>query len=49
MYGKVQEVPQRESTPFYPRSPCALTMHCACALQLADAASLLRRQMRARS
>jgi hypothetical protein len=23
MYGKVQEVPQRESTPFYPRSPCA--------------------------
>jgi GDPmannose 4,6-dehydratase len=21
MYGKVQEVPQRESTPFYPRSP----------------------------
>jgi GDPmannose 4,6-dehydratase len=23
MYGKVQEVPQRESTPFYPRSPYA--------------------------
>lgn len=22
MYGKVQEVPQRETTPFYPRSPC---------------------------
>jgi GDPmannose 4,6-dehydratase len=21
MYGKVQEVPQRETTPFYPRSP----------------------------
>ncbi len=24
MYGKVQEVPQRESTPFYPRSPYAV-------------------------
>jgi len=23
MYGLVQEVPQRESTPFYPRSPYA--------------------------
>ncbi len=23
MYGKVQEIPQRESTPFYPRSPYA--------------------------
>ena len=23
MYGKVQEVPQRETTPFYPRSPYA--------------------------
>ena len=23
MFGLVQEVPQRESTPFYPRSPCA--------------------------
>ena len=22
MYGKVQEIPQRETTPFYPRSPC---------------------------
>ena len=21
MYGKVQEVPQKETTPFYPRSP----------------------------
>ena len=21
LYGKVQEVPQRETTPFYPRSP----------------------------
>jgi GDPmannose 4,6-dehydratase len=21
MYGKVQEIPQRETTPFYPRSP----------------------------
>src|SRR4029453_11855744 len=21
LYGKVQEIPQRESTPFYPRSP----------------------------
>ncbi len=24
LYGKVQEVPQRESTPFYPRSPYAI-------------------------
>src|ERR1700744_3065 len=24
MYGKVQEVPQRETTPFYPRSPYAV-------------------------
>ena len=25
MYGKVQEVPQRETTPFYPRSPYAVS------------------------
>src|SRR5215470_3154536 len=24
LYGKVQEIPQRESTPFYPRSPYAV-------------------------
>jgi len=24
LYGKVQEVPQKESTPFYPRSPYAV-------------------------
>jgi GDPmannose 4,6-dehydratase len=23
LYGKVQETPQKETTPFYPRSPCA--------------------------
>uniref|UniRef100_A0A914RAS9 GDP-mannose 4,6-dehydratase n=1 Tax=Parascaris equorum TaxID=6256 RepID=A0A914RAS9_PAREQ len=25
LYGKVQEVPQRETTPFYPRSPYGTT------------------------
>ena len=25
LYGKVQEIPQNESTPFYPRSPYAIT------------------------
>ncbi|MEY2408235.1 MAG: GDPmannose 4,6-dehydratase [Verrucomicrobiota bacterium] len=29
MYGKVQEVPQTETTPFYPRSPYACAKVCA--------------------
>lgn len=29
LYGKVQEVPQRETTPFYPRSPYAVAKLCA--------------------
>ena len=29
LYGKVQEVPQRESTPFYPRSPYAVAKAAA--------------------
>ena len=29
MFGKVQEVPQRETTPFYPRSPYACAKVCA--------------------
>ena len=35
MFGLVQEVPQRETTPFYPRSPCApaLSFRC-CVLRL---------------
>lgn len=28
LYGKVQEVPQKETTPFYPRSPYGM-FHCA--------------------
>jgi len=27
LYGKVQEIPQKETTPFYPRSPYGKTMH----------------------
>ncbi|MFH5833502.1 GDP-mannose 4,6-dehydratase [Halalkalibaculum sp. DA384] len=30
LYGKVQEVPQNESTPFYPRSPYAVAKLYAC-------------------
>ena len=26
MYGKVQEIPQKETTPFYPRSPYGKTI-----------------------
>jgi GDPmannose 4,6-dehydratase len=29
MFGKVQEIPQRESTPFYPRSPYGCAKVCA--------------------
>lgn len=29
MYGKVQEVPQKETTPFYPRSPYGVSKLCA--------------------
>ena len=36
MFGKVQEVPQKETTPFYPRSPYA------CLLYTSDAADELR-------
>ena len=28
LYGKVQEIPQKETTPFYPRSPYAGKFHC---------------------
>jgi GDPmannose 4,6-dehydratase len=30
LYGKVQEIPQSESTPFYPRSPYAAAKLYAC-------------------
>jgi GDPmannose 4,6-dehydratase len=29
MFGKVQEIPQKETTPFYPRSPYAVAKHYA--------------------
>lgn len=29
LYGKVQEIPQRETTPFYPRSPYAVAKQYA--------------------
>jgi GDPmannose 4,6-dehydratase len=29
LYGNVQEVPQRETTPFYPRSPDGVAKLCA--------------------
>ena len=38
LYGKVQEIPQRETTPFYPRSPYAV----AKALRLLDHGQLSR-------
>ena len=28
LYGKVQEIPQKETTPFYPRSPYAGKFQC---------------------
>ena len=28
LYGKVQEIPQKETTPFYPRSPYGKNMTC---------------------
>ena len=29
LFGKVQEIPQKETTPFYPRSPYGKTTHIA--------------------
>lgn len=30
LYGKVQEIPQKETTPFYPRSPYGNTKSAKC-------------------
>ena len=32
LFGKVQETPQRETTPFYPRSPYGMCKGVACHL-----------------
>ena len=32
LFGKVQEIPQKETTPFYPRSPYGKTTHIAAAV-----------------
>ena len=34
LYGKVEEVPQRETTPFHPYSPYAVAKHMACSLSM---------------
>lgn len=33
LYGKVQEIPQKETTPFYPRSPYGNILVKSCAIE----------------
>ena len=40
LYGQVQEVPQSETTPFYPHSPSSLSLHHCEAICLLDPCEL---------